>query len=55
MADEANAEASPDYFLDSANGAFVAGKTKSSFDDVRRILDKATSEKPENGLAACRT
>lgn len=50
MPDHQIAAANPDYFLDSAGGVFVAGKTLSAFSDVRRILDKAVAAKPENGL-----
>ena len=52
MATEATQDANPDYFLDSASGAFnkPAGKTMSSFEDVARILEKAVTEKPANGL-----
>lgn len=50
MAGEVTQAPSPDYFLDSASGAFVPGKTKSSFADVARILDKAAKQNPENGL-----
>jgi hypothetical protein len=44
------AAANPDYFLDSAGGAFIAGKTMSTFADVRRILDKAVAAQAESGL-----
>ena len=52
MATEGIQEANPDYYLDSASGAFdkADGKTTSSLEDVARILDKAAVDKPENGL-----
>lgn len=43
-------EANPDYFLDSASGAFVNGKTLSKLEDVARILDGAATKNPANGL-----
>ncbi len=50
MSDRINAGANPDYFLDSASGAFVAGKTLSSFGDVKRIMANAAEKNLENGL-----
>jgi hypothetical protein len=50
MAAETSPQADRDHFLDSAGGAFVAGKTLSTFDDVARILNGVAANSPANGL-----
>lgn len=50
MAEDTAVEAIRDYFLDSASGAFVEGKTLSRVEDVARILNLAAAKQPANGL-----